>query len=300
MNDPCCNDPVPGGACVAGTKSTTPLTRMPPHPPAGWDLNDPYSSSSSTSRESSSSPSRSICSVSSVSTSCDLEYLGQCLQEEVRWHCGCRPWLHQHDDAGRALRESHLPLRARPNPCAAACPPPFPPPRLQHKASVNPRYLTAVQTEMDGLKRRVLVDWLVEVCDEFALRQETLFLAVNIMDRWVVPCSGSRGRRQRGGRQRGGHVQTGRQGSTTTVHPTLPAPACRYLSAQRVRRTELQLVAVTSLWLACKYEEVRGPQQRSRCHCCTHPAPPCPAPPCIHRPPSTPLGQPHTVDGCEP
>jgi hypothetical protein len=71
-----------------------------------------------------------------------------------------------------------------------------------------------VQREVDAHKRLVLVDWLVEVVDEFKLAQGTLFLAVNLVD--------------------------------------------RYLSRRPVPRAALQLLGVTALWLASKFE-VRGP-----------------------------------------
>lgn len=40
-----------------------------------------------------------------------------------------------------------------------------------------------LQKEVNSAMRRVLVEWLSEVCDEFRLSQETFFLAVNYLDR---------------------------------------------------------------------------------------------------------------------
>ena len=68
---------------------------------------------------------------------------------------------------------------------------------------------------MDAHKRLVLVDWMVEVVDEFNMGQETLFLAVSLLD--------------------------------------------RFLSSQPVSRSHLQLLGVTCLWVASKYEEVSPP-----------------------------------------
>ena len=34
--------------------------------------------------------------------------------------------------------------------------------------------------------RCILVDWLVEVSEEFKLDQQTLYLGVSIVDRWVT------------------------------------------------------------------------------------------------------------------
>ena len=62
--------------------------------------------------------------------------------------------------------------------------------------------------------RAILVDWLVEVHMKFRLVPETLYLCVNIID--------------------------------------------RYLEKEFVERTKLQLVGITALLIACKYEAFRG------------------------------------------
>ena len=41
------------------------------------------------------------------------------------------------------------------------------------------------QKEINGKKRAILVDWLVSVHDQFQLEPETLFLTINIIDRFV-------------------------------------------------------------------------------------------------------------------
>uniref|UniRef100_A0A3B3BAZ6 G2/mitotic-specific cyclin-B2 n=1 Tax=Oryzias melastigma TaxID=30732 RepID=A0A3B3BAZ6_ORYME len=64
--------------------------------------------------------------------------------------------------------------------------------------------------------RAVLVDWLVQVHSRFQLLQETLYLTVAILDRFLQ------------------------------VHP--------------VSRRKLQLVGVTAMLVACKYEEMYSPQ----------------------------------------
>jgi hypothetical protein len=66
--------------------------------------------------------------------------------------------------------------------------------------------------------RAILVDWLVEVHMKFRLVPETLYLAVNILD--------------------------------------------RYLSIVDVERSRLQLVGVTALFIASKYEEIYPPEVR--------------------------------------
>jgi len=76
-------------------------------------------------------------------------------------------------------------------------------------------YLETTQPELNARMRRVLVDWLVEVAEEFKLSGETLFLAVNYLD--------------------------------------------RFCGAVRVPRRQYQLLGVTCMWIAAKYEEVRPP-----------------------------------------
>jgi cyclin-A len=63
--------------------------------------------------------------------------------------------------------------------------------------------------------RAVLVDWLVEVADDFRLSTETLYLAIAHMD--------------------------------------------RFLSLRRIEKDELQLLGVTCLLIASKYEEINPP-----------------------------------------
>lgn len=69
---------------------------------------------------------------------------------------------------------------------------------------------------MNESMRAILVDWLVEVHAKFKLLPETLFLTVNIIDRFL-----------------------------TIVKP--------------IKRAKLQLVGVTALLIATKYEEIYPP-----------------------------------------
>ncbi|XP_044294538.1 G2/mitotic-specific cyclin-B2 isoform X1 [Varanus komodoensis] len=85
--------------------------------------------------------------------------------------------------------------------------------QLEEQHCVSPFYLEG--TELSGRMRAILVDWLVEVHAKFQLLQETLYMCVAIMD--------------------------------------------RYLQAQPVSQKELQLVGVTAMLLAAKYEEVSVP-----------------------------------------
>ena len=74
------------------------------------------------------------------------------------------------------------------------------------------------QTDINEKMRAILIDWLVEVHLKFKLVQETLFLAVNLID--------------------------------------------RFLEKKNILRNKLQLVGVTSMLIACKYEEIYAPEIR--------------------------------------
>ncbi|XP_054718053.1 G2/mitotic-specific cyclin-B-like [Uloborus diversus] len=73
-----------------------------------------------------------------------------------------------------------------------------------------------MQPEITGKMRAVLIDWLVQVHLKFHLLQETLYLTVSILD--------------------------------------------RYLQVDYVKRAELQLVGVTAMFIASKYEEMYAPE----------------------------------------
>lgn len=74
------------------------------------------------------------------------------------------------------------------------------------------------QKDINSRMRAILVDWLVEVHHKFKLQTITLWLCMNILD--------------------------------------------RYLEAVIVERSQLQLVGVTALLVACKYEEIYPPEVR--------------------------------------
>merc|ERR1712088_1258038 len=91
---------------------------------------------------------------------------------------------------------------------------------LERKQSVKKNYLET--SKVTGVilpkMRAVLVDWLVEVHQQFSLLQETLFLAVAILDRYMQA------------------------------------------AAEKVPRKHLQLVGVTAMFIASKYEEMYAPE----------------------------------------
>jgi len=86
---------------------------------------------------------------------------------------------------------------------------------VEQKYMVSARYM-ANQVDINEKMRAILLDWLVEVHRMFKLLPETLFLAVNIID--------------------------------------------RFLEAKAVARDKLQLVGVTAMLIASKYEEIYAPE----------------------------------------
>lgn len=92
---------------------------------------------------------------------------------------------------------------------------------LELKTLPNPQYIEH-QPELEWKMRGILVDWLIEVHTRFRLLPETLFLAVNIID--------------------------------------------RFLSAEQVALDRLQLVGVTAMFIASKYEEVLSPHVANFSH----------------------------------
>ena len=70
--------------------------------------------------------------------------------------------------------------------------------------------------------RAILVDWLVEVAEEYKLCADTLYQAVNYVD--------------------------------------------RFLSLHVAQRSQLQLIGVTCMWIAAKYEEIYPPNVSDFCY----------------------------------
>uniref|UniRef100_A0A7N0UAJ0 Cyclin A n=1 Tax=Kalanchoe fedtschenkoi TaxID=63787 RepID=A0A7N0UAJ0_KALFE len=93
---------------------------------------------------------------------------------------------------------------------------------IQPKRRPMPNYIEKVQTDVTINMRGVLVDWLVEVSDEYKLLSDTLYLAVSFID--------------------------------------------RYLSLNAVTRQKLQLLGVSSMLIASKYEEISPPNIEDFCY----------------------------------
>jgi cyclin B len=87
---------------------------------------------------------------------------------------------------------------------------------MKEKKDKIPANFLEKQSDINEKMRAILVDWLVEVHRMFKLIPETLFLAVNIID--------------------------------------------RYLSLKTVSRDRLQLVGITAMLIASKYEEIYAPE----------------------------------------
>jgi cyclin B len=81
----------------------------------------------------------------------------------------------------------------------------------------RPEYLEA-QADINAKMRAILIDWLVEVHMKYKLKTETLFLAVNLID--------------------------------------------RFLEKRTITRKKLQLVGVTGMLIAAKFEEIYPPEVR--------------------------------------
>ncbi|NXA25704.1 CCNB1 protein, partial [Ibidorhyncha struthersii] len=84
---------------------------------------------------------------------------------------------------------------------------------LEENTPVRPKYLAG--QEISGTMRAILIDWLVQVQIKFRLTQETLYMAVGIID--------------------------------------------RFLQVSAVSKKTLQLVGITAMFIASKYEECLPP-----------------------------------------
>lgn len=90
---------------------------------------------------------------------------------------------------------------------------------LDRRPSVN--YMETLQREITPRMRGVLIDWLVEVSEEYRLVPDTLYLTVNIVD--------------------------------------------RFLSQNHIEKQSLQLLGVTCMLIASKYEEICAPSVEELC-----------------------------------
>ncbi|OAY50993.1 putative cyclin-A3-1 [Manihot esculenta] len=97
-----------------------------------------------------------------------------------------------------------------------------------HKLEVDPKrrplpdYIEKVQKDVSPNMRGILVDWLVEVAEEYKLVSDTLYLTITYID--------------------------------------------RFLSLNVLNRQKLQLLGVSSMLIASKYEEINPPNVEDFCY----------------------------------
>ncbi|EOA20642.1 hypothetical protein CARUB_v10000955mg [Capsella rubella] len=94
-----------------------------------------------------------------------------------------------------------------------------------HVAELDQRpstsYMVQVQRDIDPTMRGILIDWLVEVSEEYKLASDTLYLTVNLID--------------------------------------------RFMSHNYIEKQRLQLLGVTCMLIASKYEEISAPRLEEFC-----------------------------------
>ncbi|KAK4428840.1 putative cyclin-A3-1 [Sesamum alatum] len=93
---------------------------------------------------------------------------------------------------------------------------------MEAKRRPLPDYLEKVQKDVTANMRGILIDWLVEVAEEYKLLSDTLYLTVSYID--------------------------------------------RFLSVNAINRQRLQLLGVSSMLVASKYEEISPPHVEDFCY----------------------------------
>ncbi|ANM70898.1 cyclin a2;1 [Arabidopsis thaliana] len=90
---------------------------------------------------------------------------------------------------------------------------------LEQRPSTS--YMVQVQRDIDPTMRGILIDWLVEVSEEYKLVSDTLYLTVNLID--------------------------------------------RFMSHNYIEKQKLQLLGITCMLIASKYEEISAPRLEEFC-----------------------------------
>ncbi|KAA8537813.1 hypothetical protein F0562_027607 [Nyssa sinensis] len=93
---------------------------------------------------------------------------------------------------------------------------------MQAKRRPLPDYIEKIQKDVTPNMRAILVDWLVEVAEEYKLLSDTLYLTISYID--------------------------------------------RFLSLNVIHRQRLQLLGVSSMLIASKYEEISPPHVEDFCY----------------------------------
>ncbi|XP_055777066.1 G2/mitotic-specific cyclin-B2 isoform X1 [Salvelinus fontinalis] len=110
--------------------------------------------------------------------------------------------------------------------------------RLETQQSVRPKYMNGY--EINGRMRALLIDWLIQVHSRFQLLQETLYLTVAILDRFLQVS-----------------LVKNKVLNCTSHCSLFYNPS---IKVQTIGRKKLQLVGVTAMLLASKYEEMYSPE----------------------------------------
>ncbi|KAL8266022.1 hypothetical protein R6Q59_003366 [Mikania micrantha] len=58
--------------------------------------------------------------------------------------------------------------------------------KMENSGMVSPNYMLTQQSDINERMRAILIDWLIEVHHKFDLQHETLFLTVNLIDRFLA------------------------------------------------------------------------------------------------------------------
>jgi len=57
--------------------------------------------------------------------------------------------------------------------------------KLAEKYSFDANYLEKNHPELNWSMRAILIDWMIEVCNDFGMKRETLYCAVDYVDRYL-------------------------------------------------------------------------------------------------------------------
>ncbi|XP_077230995.1 cyclin-A3-1-like [Tasmannia lanceolata] len=93
---------------------------------------------------------------------------------------------------------------------------------MEQKRRPLPNFIETVQVDVTANMRGILVDWLVEVAEEYKLVSDTLYLTISYLD--------------------------------------------RFLSSHAINRQKLQLLGVSCMLIASKYEEISPPHAEDFCY----------------------------------
>ena len=113
----------------------------------------------------------------------------------------------------------------------------------------SPQYL-ALQPHLDPEMRPVLLDWMVEVSQEFGLQRETLHAAANFVDRFLSLCPAPKP---------AASSPFTAFPTTTTLPSSLTPEVAACAVSLPITRLNFQLLGISSLFLASKMEEIYPP-----------------------------------------